>query len=565
MCGESCIRDLLQFLLFILVLLITTPLLGSYMAKVFGAESLPGERLIYRVLSIDPSEEMDWKSYFLNLFAFNVIGLVVMFLVLFFQNLLPLNPQGFNGFSWDLALNTAVSFTTNTNWQAYSGESAASYASQMLGLTVQNFLSASTGIVVAVALIRGLKRTETPYIGNFWVDMVRATLYVLLPISTVGALFLVSQGVIQNLDPYLKVELLDPALKGKEQVIPMGPVASQEVIKLLGTNGGGFFGANSAHPFENPTPLSNFFECLLMLLIPTALTYTFGKLTGRQRLGWVIFGVMLFFFTSAYLTEYWAMSQLPPSFEKLGISGPYVEGQETRFGLGGSALFGAVTDSAETGAVNGMFDSYLPLSGMVLLMLMGAGVVFGGVGAGLYGMLAYMIIASFIAGLMVGRVPEFLQKKLHPKDMWASVVTALTPTLLVLVLTSIALLTKAGTSSILNPGPHGVSEVLYAYTSTANNNGSAFAGLNANTLFYNLTTAFAMFAGRFVVIFAVLMLAGSFAQKKLVPMAPGSLREDSLTFSVWLVFTVLLLNVLGFFPAFSMGPVLEHFLLYGGR
>lgn len=565
MCDAFCIKDLLQFLMFVIILLITTPLIGRYMAEVFSAESLPGERFIYRMLRLVPLEEMDWKGYFLHLFSFNVLGLVVMFLVLFFQNLLPLNPQEFNGFPLDLALNTAVSFVTNTNWQAYSGESGASYASQMLGLTVQNFLSASTGIVVAVALIRGLKRTETPYIGNFWVDMVRATLYVLLPISIAGALFLVSQGVIQNLDPYLKVELLDPALKGKEQIIPMGPVASQEVIKLLGTNGGGFFGANSAHPFENPTPLSNFFECLLMLLIPTALTYTFGKLTGRQKLGWVIFGVMLFFFTSAYLTEYWAMSQLPPSFEKLGISGPYVEGQETRFGLGGSALFGVVTDSTETGAVNGMFDSYLPLAGMVLLMLMGAGVVFGGVGAGLYGMLAYMIIASFIAGLMVGRVPEFLQKKLYPKDMWASVVTALTPTLLVLVLTSIALLTKAGTSSILNPGPHGVSEVLYAYTSTANNNGSAFAGLNANTVFYNLTTAFGMFAGRFVVIFAVLVLAGSFAQKKLVPVASGSLREDSLTFAVWLVFTVLLLNVLGFFPALSMGPVLEHFLLYGMR
>ena len=564
MCGESCIKDLLQFLLLILILLVTTPLLGRYVARVFSGESLPGERLIYKILRIDPSEEMDWKDYFLNLFVFNLIGLVVLFFLLFFQNLLPLNPQGFKSFSWDLALNTAVSFVTNTNWQAYSGENTASYLSQMLGLTVQNFLSASTGLVVAIALIRGLKRTETPYIGNFWVDMVRATLYVLLPISIVGALFLVSQGVIQNLDPYLKVEFLDPALKGKEQIIPMGPVASQEAIKLLGTNGGGFFGANSAHPFENPTPISNFFECLLMLFIPTALTYTFGKLTGRKRLGWVIFGVMLFFFTSAYLTEYWAMSKLPPNFEKLGISGPYVEGQETRFGLGGSALFGAVTGSAETGAVNGMFDSYLPLAGMVILMLIGAGVVFGGVGAGLYGMLAYMIIASFIAGLMVGRVPEFLQKKLYPRDMWASVVAALTPTLLVLALTSIALLTKAGTSSILNPGPHGVSEVLYAYTSTANNNGSAFAGLNANTLFYNLTTAFAMFAGRFVVIFAVLMLAGSFAQKKLVPKASGSLREDSLTFAVWLVFIVLLLNVLGFFPALSMGPLLDHFVLYRG-
>jgi K+-transporting ATPase ATPase A chain len=546
------------------MLLITTPLLGSYMARIFDARSLPGEKMLYKLFHIDAAKEMDWKTYFWHLLAFNLLGLVVMYLILVFQHLLPFNPHGLKGLSWDLALNTAVSFTTNTNWQAYGGESTVSYASQMLGLTVQNFLSAATGIGVALALIRGIKRTETPYIGNFLVDITRATLFVLLPLAFFGAIFLVSQGVIQNFDHYLNVQLIDPALKGKSQIIPMGPVASQEAIKLLGTNGGGFFGANSAHPFENPTPVSNFFECLLILLLPTAMTYTFGKLTGRQRLGWTLFGVMVFFFIVAYLAEYWAINKSHPQFEKLGVEGPYVEGQETRFGIGGSALFGVVTTSAECGAVNGMFDSYFPLAGAVPLILTGAGVIFGGVGAGLYGMLAYVVIANFIAGLMVGRVPEFIQKKLYPKDIWASVVAALTPTLLVLLLTSVALSTQNGINSILNPGPHGITEVLYAYTSTANNNGSAFAGLNANTIFYNLTTAFAMFGGRFVVIFAVMILAGSFAQKKLVPANPSNLREDSITFGVWLIFTILLLNVLGFFPALSMGAILEHLILLGG-
>ncbi|MGB9668283.1 MAG: potassium-transporting ATPase subunit KdpA [Thermosulfidibacteraceae bacterium] len=534
------------------------------MAKVFSAQLLPGESFIYKVLGVNPRKEMDWKTYALHLLFFNVLGLAIMFFILLFQRHLPLNPQGFKGFPWDLALNTAVSFTTNTNWQAYSGENTASYLSQMLGLTVQNFLSAATGIVVVIALIRGLSRSEAPYIGNFWVDITRATLYVLLPIALFGALFLVSQGVIQNFGLYVKVKLLDPAFGGKGQTIPMGPVASQEVIKLLGTNGGGFFGANSAHPFENPTPLSNFFECLLMFLIPTALTYTFGKLIGRQRLGWVIYGVMMTMFLSALIFEYIYMSKPHPEIAKMGVVGPYVEGQETRFGVAGSTLFAVVTDSAETGAVNGMFDSYLPLTGMIPLLLMALGVTFGGVGAGLYSMIAYMIIAAFIAGLMVGRVPEFLQKKLYLSDMWASVVAALTSTFLILSLTSLALYTKAAVNSILNPGPHGISEVLYAYTSTANNNGSAFAGLNANTLFYNLTTALAMFVGRYILILAILFLAGSFAQKKTVPVSPHDLRENSLIFAIWLIFVIALVNILGLFPALSMGPVLEHLLLYAG-
>ncbi|WP_340694654.1 potassium-transporting ATPase subunit KdpA [Hydrogenobacter thermophilus] len=555
--------ELLSFLFFISLLILTGPLLGLYIAKIFSGKLLPGERFIYRLLRIDKDEEMDWKTYAFNLLVFNLIGLIVLFLILIFQNFLSLNPQGFKGFPWDLALNTAVSFVTNTNWQAYSGENSASYISQMLGFTVQNFLSAATGIVLAVVMARGIKRTETSYIGNFWVDITRATLYVLLPIAFVSAFFLVSQGVPQNLDPYLKVQLLDPAIKGKEQTLPMGPVASQEAIKLLGTNGGGYFGANSAHPFENPTPLSNLFESLLMLLIPSAMPIAFAKLTGRKKFGWVIFGVMLFLFFSALLLLYYFMSMPHPDFARMGVEGPYVEGQETRFGVSGSALFGAVTDSAETGAVNGMFDSYLPLAGMVLMLLMGVSSVFGGAGIGLVNMLAYAIIAAFIGGLMVGRVPEFLQKKLSPRDMWASVVIAFTSTVLALVFTSIALYTKVGTRSILNAGPHGISEVFYAYLSTANNNGSAFAGLDANTLFYNLTTAFVMFIARFIPVIMSVYLAGSFAEKKQVPTGQ-SLQQESFTFAVWFIFILLLLNVLGFFPVLSMGPILEHLLLYGG-
>jgi K+-transporting ATPase ATPase A chain len=386
----------------------------------------------------------------------------------------------------------------------------------------------------------------------------------LLPIAFFSALFLVSQGVIQNFESYIKVKLLDPILNSGEQTIPMGPVASQEAIKLLGTNGGGFFGANSAHPFENPTPLSNFFEAFLILLIPTALTYTFGKLTGRQKLGWTIYGVMMALFLSALIFEYVYMIKNHPEFTKMGVLGPYVEGQETRFGVAGSALFSVVTGSAEAGAVNSMLDSYLPLAGMIPLILVALGVTFGGVGAGLYAMLAYMIIAAFIAGLMVGRVPEFLQKKLDPSDMWASVIAVLTSTFLILSFTSLSLSTNSGVSSILNPGPHGITEVIYAYTSTANNNGSAFAGLNANTLFYNLTTAFVMFVGRFVPILAVLFLSGSFAKKKKLPLNPNNLKEDSLIFGLWLIFVIVLVNVLGLFPALSMGPVLEHLLLYAG-
>ena len=557
--------DLIYFSVFILLLTVTTPIIGTYMAKIFTAELLPGERFIYKFLGIDPKKEMKWGQYATNLIIFNVLGLLVLFFILIFQGYLPLNPQGYKGFSWDLALNTAVSFTTNTNWQAYVGENRISYFSQMLGLTVQNFLSAGTGIAVFVALARGLSRAETPYIGNFWVDITRAVLYVLLPISMVAAVFLVSQGVIQNFDPYLKVNLVDPALKGQQQIIPMGPVASQEAIKLLGTNGGGFFGANSSHPFENPTALSNFFQCMLMLLIPTALTYTFGKITGRKKLGWMIFAVMMFMFALALFTEYLVMLKPHPKFAELGVKGPYIEGQETRFGISGSALFAIVTSSAESGAVNGMFDSYLPLAGMIPLLLMASSVVFGGVGVGLCVMIAYMIISSFVAGLMVGRVPEFLQKKLYPKDMWASIIAVLTSTFLILGLTTLAFSTKAGVSSILNHGPHGVTEVLYAFTSTSNNNGSSFAGLNAGTLFYNLTTSLAMFVGRFAVIISVLFLAGSFAAKKFVPSSPHNLREDSFVYACWLIFVILMVNLLSFLPALSMGPILEHLILYASR
>jgi K+-transporting ATPase ATPase A chain len=513
---------------------------------------------------------MDWKQYALAMLAFNGLGLVFLFLILLAQGLLPLNPEKFSGFSWDLAINTAVSFVTNTNWQSYSGEAAASYFSQVLGLMVQQFLSAASGMAILIALIRGLARHTAETLGNFWVDLTRGTLYILLPLAFIAAIFLVSQGAIQNFSPYVKATLIQPTPDGKgavitEQTLPMGPVAAQEAIKELGTNGGGFFNANASHPFENPTPLTNFVEILLILLIPGALTYTFGRLVGSTRQGWALYAAMMILMVCALTAMYWAEYQGNPLVQRLGVQGLYLEGKEVRFGLGGSVLFSCATTDTSCGAVNNMHDSLTPLGGLVpmLLMLLGE-IVFGGVGSGLYTMLAFAVIAVFVAGLMIGRTPEYLGKKIEVLEMWMSVIIVLASGVVVLIFVAVALLVPPAIKAMANPGPHGLSEVLYAFASTANNNGSAFAGLNANTVFYNLMTAAAMMLGRYAPKVAVLAMAGSLVRKKYIPPSAGTLPTDQVPFIIWLVLVVLIIGALTFFPALAMGPLAEHLIMEGG-
>ncbi len=572
----NIVGDVVEFSVFIIVLTLFVKPLGKYMALVFDNKNTflspvlsPIENFFYKISSIDPSHEMNWKEYAVSMIIFNFIGFVILFLILIFQQFLPLNPQHLKGFSLDLALNTAVSFVTNTNWQAYNGETTVSYFSQMVGLAVQNFLSAATGIAILIALIRGFSRKETDKIGNFWCDVTKSTLYILLPLSMLAAIILVSQGVIQNFSHYKTVSLLEPYISGlktiKSQILPMGPVASQEAIKLLGTNGGGFFGANSAHPFENPNAFTNFFEALLIIIIPASLTYTFGYMIKKTKQGWAIYFTMLFLFIVFLSIQYIANISSNPLIAHLGVQGSYIEGQEVRFGVGGTTLFSTVTTAVACGAVNAMHDSLLPIGGMVptILMLLGE-VVFGGVGSGLYTMIAFIVIAVFVAGLMIGRTPEFLGKKIEVKEMWAAVITALSSGLLVLIFVTIALMTKAGLSSILNPGPHGLSEILYAFASTANNNGSAFAGLNANTTFYNLTTSFTMLIGRFIPAIAIIYMSGNVAQKKYVPTSSGTLPTDKFPFMVWLVLVILIVGALTFFSALALGPFLENILLYRG-
>ncbi len=572
----NIVGDVVEFSVFIIVLTLFVKPLGKYMALVFDNKNTflspvlsPIENFFYKISSIDPSHEMNWKEYAVSMIIFNFIGFVILFLILIFQQFLPLNPQHLKGFSLDLALNTAVSFVTNTNWQAYSGETTVSYFSQMAGLAVQNFLSAATGIAILIALIRGFSRKETDKIGNFWCDLTKSTLYILLPLSMLAAIILVSQGVIQNFSHYKTVSLLEPYISGlktiKSQILAMGPVASQEAIKLLGTNGGGFFGANSAHPFENPNAFTNFFEVLLIIIIPASLTYTFGYMIKKTKQGWAIYFTMLFLFIVFLSIQYIANILSNPLIAHLGVQGPYIEGQEVRFGVGGTTLFSTVTTAVACGAVNAMHDSLLPIGGMVptILILLGE-VVFGGVGSGLYTMIAFIVIAVFVAGLMIGRTPEFLGKKIEVKEMWAAVITALSSGLLVLIFVTMALMTKAGLSSILNPGPHGLSEILYAFASTANNNGSAFAGLNANTTFYNLTTSFTMLIGRFIPAIAIIYMSGNVAQKKYVPTSSGTLPTDKFPFMVWLVLVILIVGALTFFSALALGPFLENILLYRG-
>ncbi len=501
--------------------------------------------------------EMNWKTYTISLLVFNFFGFLFLFLLLMFQAYLPLNPQHLPGTSWHLSLNTAVSFMTNTNWQSYSGETTLGYLVQMLGLTVQNFLSAATGMAVFVALMRGLTRKTTSDLGNFWVDLTRSVVYILLPLSIVLAILLVGQGVVQSFSPYVKAT----TLQGTEQIIPLGPAASQIAIKQLGTNGGGFFGANSAHPFENPTPFSNFLEMLAILLIPSALTFTYGRFAGSNRKGWTLFTVMFIFFTIALLFSLYSEYSNNPV---LNIAGS-MEGKETRFGVANSVLWSVATTAASNGSVNAMHDSLSPMSGMIAMFnIMLGEVIFGGVGSGLYGMIIFVILTVFISGLMVGRTPEFLGKKVEAFEVKMAMIAVLAPSLVILLFSAWACISTAGLQGLNYSGPHGLSEILYAFSSAGGNNGSAFAGLGTNTVFYNISLAAGMLIGRFGVIIPVMAIAGNMASKKITPLSSGTFRTDNWVFVILLTGVILIVGGLTFFPALALGPMVEHFLMISG-
>jgi len=547
---------------FLLVLFLLARPLGTLLAGLIADRSLPGtatlERGIWRITGIQP-KEMTWRHYLLAILAINLLGVLVLFLILTFQAQLPFNPQQLPGLSWHLALNTAVSFVANTNWQSYSGESTLSYFSQMAGLTVQNFLSAASGMAVIFALIRAFSRKSVNTLGNAWVDITRITLWVLLPLSLLLALIFIQQGAIQNLNVYQPYT----SLEGVKGLLPMGPVASQEAIKMLGTNGGGFFNANSAHPFENPTALTNFLQMLAIFLIPTALCFAFGDAVGDRRQGHAILWAMSIIFVICAGLVMWAELNGNPHLLALGADGTAnMEGKESRFGILASSLFAVVTTAASCGAVNAMHDSFTALGGMVPLWLMQIGeVVFGGVGSGLYGMLLFVLLAVFIAGLMIGRTPEYLGKKIDVREMKMTALAILVTPALVLLGTALAMMTDAGRAGMLNPGAHGFSEVLYAVSSAANNNGSAFAGLSANTPFWNCLLAFCMFVGRFGVIVPVMAIAGSLVMKKSQPVSPGTLPTHGALFVGLLIGTVLLVGALTFIPALALGPIAEHLSL----
>jgi potassium-transporting ATPase potassium-binding subunit len=560
----------LCLILFPLILTALVYPLGEYMAKVFSGGPTfltpvlaPLERFLYRLFSVDPNEEMSWKTYALSLVLFNVIGIMALFCLQLIQGFLPLNPQKFGAVRWDTALNTAIAFGTNTNWQAYSGEQTMSYLTQMLGLTVQNFTSAAIGIAAVIAVIRGFIRKSAAAIGNFWVDLHRCVLYVLLPLVVILSLILVSQGVVQTLSASITANTLE----GDKQVIAVGPVASQEAIKQIGTNGGGFFNVNSSHPFENPTPLTDFLEVLGLLLIAAALPFTLGAMLKNRRQGFAVFVAMMILYLAGLGIFAWTETQGNPLLEKAGvISGINMEGKEVRFGVINSVLFAHATTVTSCGAVNSMHDSMMPLSGLVLLFNMAIGeVIFGGVGTGLIGMLSYAIITMFLAGLMIGRTPEFMGKKLELMEMVMAVVIIITPAILLLILSSIAVSTEVGITSLGNKGPHGLSEIIYAFASAAGNNGSAFAGLNANTIFYNLTTSLAMLVGRFSTIIPALAIAGSLAGKKIVPSSVATFPTTSVLFIIMLVCVIIIVGALTFFPVFTLGPLIEHLLLITGK
>ncbi|CAJ0803392.1 Potassium-transporting ATPase potassium-binding subunit [Ralstonia mannitolilytica] len=586
---------LLQLAIYLVVLLVLAKPLGAYMTGVFGTDNNrpsrahwlgPVERLFYRVAGVNPQAEMGWKRYALAVIVVNVLGALAVYALQRAQQWLPLNPQGFGAITPDSSFNTAISFVSNTNWQGYSGESTMSYLTQMLGLAVQNFLSAATGIAVVIALIRGFARHSANTIGNFWVDFTRATVYVLLPLSILVSVFFVSQGVIQNFDGYKEVTTVtattydNPKMDAQgnplkdaqgnpvtekattqTQTLPMGPVASQEAIKMLGTNGGGFFNANSAHPYENPNALTNFVQMLAIFIIPAALCFTFGGMVGDGRQGWAVLAAMTVLFVALATFLAWAELHANPMLANLGIDQAVgnMEGKETRFGIVASSLFATITTAASCGAVNAMHDSLTALGGFVPMFLMQLGeVVFGGVGSGLYGMLVYAILAVFIAGLMIGRTPEYLGKKIEVFEMKMTSIAILVTPLLVLVGTAIAVVVTQGKAGIFNPGTHGFSEVLYAFSSAANNNGSAFAGLSANTPFYNIALGIAMWLGRFWIIVPVLAMAGTFAAKKRLPVTAGTLPTHGPLFVVLLIGSVLLVGALTYIPALALGPIAEH-------
>ncbi len=590
--------DWLQTLFVFTVLLLLVKPLGAFMAKVYQGERtllspllVPAENLLYRICGVDKDDEMSWQRYAIAMLLFNLVGFLALFALLMLQHLLPLNPQGLPAFPWQRALNTAISFTTNTNWQVYSGETAASSFTQMVGFGVHNFISAATGMAIVIALIRGFARRKTASIGNFWVDLSRGILYILLPLALVAALILVFQGVIQNFSPYKTVPLLQTTSFEKPQMdeagqprrdaagkpltdpvvvdevtLPMGPVASQEAIKELGTNGGGFFNANSAHPFENPTPLSHLLETLLLLLIPASLTSTFGIMVGNSRQGWMLLAVMLFLLLVSFGVLQWAETSGTPQMMALGIEGGNMEGKEVRFGIAATSLFEVATTATSCGAVAAMHDSLTPIGGLVPLSLILLGeIVFGGVGSGLYTMLAFAVIAVFVSGLMIGRTPEYLGKKIEGQEMWMSIVTILSAGIVVLILSGIAMITPSAVAAMANPGAHGLSEVLYAFASMANNNGSAFAGLDASVNFYTLLGSLAMLIGRYVPAVAILAMAGSLGSKKYIPPSLGTLPTDRAPFALWLTLVILIVGALTFFPALALGPIVEHLTMRGGN
>lgn len=596
-------QSLLLLAVFLIVLFLLAYPLGLYLARVGDGSPIPGtgwlqkgEQVLYRLAGTAADAGMTWQTYAVALLIFNGIGVLVVYAIQRLQIWLPLNPQAFANISADSAFNTAISFVSNTDWQGYAGESTMSYLTQMVALGVQNFFSAATGMAVAFALVRGLRSHSMPSIGNFWVDLTRSILYVLLPLSTVFAVFLVGQGVIQNFSPYKEIRLLDPVtystpvndqnglpLKDKQggfvvktltthtQQLAMGPVASQEAIKMLGTNGGGFFNANSAHPYENPTGLSNFCQMVSIFLIPAGLCFAFGRMVGDMRQGWALVGAMTLIFIVTATVVLIAEQQVHPALQNVGVdqmasalqSGGNMEGKEARFGISASALFAAITTAASCGAVNAMHDSFMPLGGLIPLVLMQFGeVIFGGVGSGLYGMLVFAILAVFIAGLMIGRTPEYLGKKIQSFEMKMVSVAILIVPVLVLVGTAIAVSTDPGRAGVGNPGAHGLSEILYAFSSAANNNGSAFAGLSANTPFYNSMLAVAMWFGRFALIIPILAIAGALASKKRLATTPGTMPTHGPLFVVLLVAVVVLVGVLNYVPALALGPVIEHLQLY---
>jgi K+-transporting ATPase ATPase A chain len=589
----------LQIIAYLAIILALTKPVGVFLARVFSRERTfldpvlrPVERLLYRLTLVDEGHEMRWTEYALSMLLFSGVSMLVLYLIERTQQLLPWNPQKFAALAPDLAFNTAASFTTNTNWQNYGGEATMSYLTQMAGLAYHNFVSAAVGIALAIAFIRGISRREKGTIGNFWVDLTRTTLWVLLPACIVFALVLVSQGVVQNFRPYDTVKLVEPqqvqrvadgkpvvGTDGKpvmdtvtDQVIAQGPVASQEAIKMLGTNGGGFFNANSAHPFENPTPLSNYLQMLSIFVIPAGLTYTLGRMTGSQRHGWAVWAAMAILFVVGVTTAYWAEAKGNPLLKgvdqhaSLMQSGGNMEGKEVRFGIADSTLFATITTDASCGAINGWHDSFTPLGGMVpLANIMLSETVFGGVGAGLYGILIYVVLSVFIAGLMVGRTPEYLGKKIEAYDVKMAMLVTLVFPLIILVLTGISSVKGFGTSSISNAGPHGLTQILYAFTSMAGNNGSAFGGLSGNTPWYNIAGGMTMLIGRFFMILPMLAIAGNLAKKKYVPPSLGTFPVTTPLFSILLVGVIVIVGALTFFPALSLGPILEHLLMQTGK